>query len=1044
MTVFHYAQTPGVIMAQPKKSSFKTRFKPLTRCSLNIAGKSSLLAASLFISSNAFGLGLGSLVVSSNLDQPLAGRIELNVQPSDDISGLTAVIAPRSDFDSLGLDYPDYLKDIGIVVDSLGATPALVITSNNVVIKEPFINLLVRVEWPGGSFLREYTALIDPPVYAAETPQLISEPKLVGTDQTSTEDVPGFTEPAATVQDLDNDIVDEVVDETVDEVVDETVDEVVDEAVDEVVDEVVDEPLLDNTDSTDIVGTLETTASEQANTIPTDAQYGPVLRGESLSVIAQELQQQFPDLSIYQIMQVLFEDNSNAFIDGNINGLIQGSLLRVADLQAIKSVDIDQSREFFREQVIAWNASDFSNPSTSSDAISVDDDNYNFDSDFSSGSDSSTDDSLASGQENFQVGSSSEASDFVSADQSGSQDGEVLALRDEITTLEASLASSNLENQELTERISLLEGQLADMNRLLDLGVENADLAQVESSLAAQNNDELTDVDDSIDEFLNDTQSLSTDAAEDDIDSLLADVTGDVTDGVEQTFDDSNSSISEFLSDDESTDDPLAVNDDALIDTELGIDEAPLDEAPLDEPIVEETIAPIADVTATKPEESKGFLGSILSNGLWKIIAGVGGLLAAALALLFFRRRRADEEFEVSMLSIESNSQTVDAAGQSLSAASMSATQSARVSSVTEGADKETSFLTVYSDSDAVVQADEVDPVAEADVYIAYGRDEQAEEVLRDGVANQPDRADIKFKLLTLYHKSTNTEGFERIAEELYSSGNANSEMWKEVVEMGQEISPSNPLFSLSVTDIEVSDDTSADKSNDSEPVADESPSTADMSDEQADDSLPADDSLDETPNLENSDGSIALDASADDVSPMTDALDNEDTLQSFNFEDGGSETSELGDEEISALEVDANSSNSLEELDISDNLGSLEADSNVVQLLAEDGNDGEIELDIDEKSSLEFETVSQDQYSENDSEEDDEGERSLREVQEVSDLEIDQDYDESRTQYELARVFVDLGDEDGAKRILNELVANDHNDQSVLSDARELLDSIS
>ena len=176
----------------------------------------------------------------------------------------------------------------------------------------------------------------------------------------------------------------------------------------------------------------------------------------------------------------------------------------------------------------------------------------------------------------------------------------------------------------------------------------------------------------------------------------------------------------------------------------------------------------------------------------------------------------------------------------------------------------------------------------------------------------------------------------------------------------------------------------------------------------------------------------------------MTDALDNEDTLQSFNFEDGGSETSELGDEEISALEVDANSSNSLEELDISDNLGSLEADSNVVQLLAEDGNDGEIELDIDEKSSLEFETVSQDQYSENDSEEDDEGERSLREVQEVSDLEIDQDYDESRTQYELARVFVDLGDEDGAKRILNELVANDHNDQSVLSDARELLDSIS
>ena len=110
----------------------------------------------------------------------------------------------------------------------------------------------------------------------------------------------------------------------------------------------------------------------------------------------------------------------------------------------------------------------------------------------------------------------------------------------------------------------------------------------------------------------------------------------------------------------------------------------------------------------------------------------------------------------------------------------------------------------VYSDSDAVVQADEVDPIAEADVYIAYGRHEQAEEVLLDGVANYPERADIKHKLLTVYHKNGNSEGFERIAEELYSNRDSlEPNVWQEICEMGKDVNPENPLFELSAGDIE-------------------------------------------------------------------------------------------------------------------------------------------------------------------------------------------------------------------------------------------------
>jgi len=62
----------------------------------------------------------------------------------------------------------------------------------------------------------------------------------------------------------------------------------------------------------------------------------------------------------------------------------------------------------------------------------------------------------------------------------------------------------------------------------------------------------------------------------------------------------------------------------------------------------------------------------------------------------------------------------------------------------------------------------------------------------------------------------------------------------------------------------------------------------------------------------------------------------------------------------------------------------------------------------------------------------------------EVSDLELDDDYDELRTQYELAKVFADLGDEDGARKILNDIVADSSADEALLSDAKSLLETIS
>jgi len=373
-------------------------------------------------------------------------------------------------------------------------------------------------------------------------------------------------------------------------------------------------------------------------------------------------------------------------------------------------------------------------------------------------------------------------------------------------------------------------------------------------------------------------------------------------------------------------------------------------------------------------------------------------VLAAGIGVILFRRRQADEEFEISMLSIESNSHTI---GNSEGSASMSMSHTASVAEE-ENPDKETSFLTVYSDSDAVVQADEVDPVAEADVYIAYGRDEQAEEVLLDGVASHPDRSDIKHKLLTLYHKRKNVEGFERVAEELYSQRSSlTGDVWQEVTQMGQEIAPNNPLFGVSGDEVSTAIDTADQKPEAADEVQTqgegaEAVAATDDADADEDDDLEFDSTL--APVAEET----AVNAESEIVG---DSLDDDNSIQLVNFDDGRSEVSELDEVEIDALELDT----------------ALQADDDVLELTV--GNSTNINDDL-----AEFE---------------DDGEARVGEVSEVSGLEIDADYDEARTQYELAKVFVDLGDEDGARKILVEIVGDEQNSASVLEDARKLLDSI-
>ncbi|HRE13290.1 MAG TPA: FimV/HubP family polar landmark protein, partial [Usitatibacteraceae bacterium] len=106
------------------------------------------------------------------------------------------------------------------------------------------------------------------------------------------------------------------------------------------------------------------------------------------------------------------------------------------------------------------------------------------------------------------------------------------------------------------------------------------------------------------------------------------------------------------------------------------------------------------------------------------------------------------------------------------------------------------SFLTDFDKTGpGTIDTDEVDPVAEAEVYIAYGRDAQAEEILKEAMARDRNRHEIPLKLLEIYHARKSATAFETVAKELRGTVGDTSPIWQKAAAMGVQIDPTNPLY---------------------------------------------------------------------------------------------------------------------------------------------------------------------------------------------------------------------------------------------------------
>ena len=179
------------------------------------------------------------------------------------------------------------------------------------------------------------------------------------------------------------------------------------------------------------------------------------------------------------------------------------------------------------------------------------------------------------------------------------------------------------------------------------------------------------------------------------------------------------------------------------------------------------------------PEPIARSLADTLMDNIAAIGAGAAVLLLALLGLSRRKQRGTAAPIEPSILGAST--------GQAHSLFAETGGQSVDTSNSV--------FNSSFAPSASQLDTNEVDPVAEADVYIAYGRDAQAEEILKEALRAHPERHPVRLKLLEIYAARKDQRAFEIQAGEMYGMTRGQGDDWTQAAALGLAIDPLNPLY---------------------------------------------------------------------------------------------------------------------------------------------------------------------------------------------------------------------------------------------------------
>ncbi len=130
-----------------------------------------LLLGALLSPATLYALGLGEIRPHSALNQPFDAEIELISPTAEELAGLKVGLAGPDMYQRYGVDRPMFLSAFEFSVQRTRDGRASIKITSNRSVTEPFVTLLVEASWARGRLLREYTVLLDPPVFMPSQPE---------------------------------------------------------------------------------------------------------------------------------------------------------------------------------------------------------------------------------------------------------------------------------------------------------------------------------------------------------------------------------------------------------------------------------------------------------------------------------------------------------------------------------------------------------------------------------------------------------------------------------------------------------------------------------------------------------------------------------------------------------------------------------------------------------------------------------------------------------------------------------------------------------
>ena len=646
---------------------------------------------------SAYAAGLGRLSVNSSLGQPLSAEIELlSLQPGE-FESLSARVASPDSFRDARIEYASSLRLMRFSVDKRpNGQPILKITSIAPV-NEPFLDVLVELNWPSGRLLREYPLLLDPPGFNEAR---IAVPAVAAVTPIAPVSVPVPVEkPDATAS----------------------------------------RPAVPEA-PTSTPGSLAKPPEGAA--APADT-YGPVKKGDTLNKIATQVKSD--GVSLEQMLVALYRDNQTAFVDNNMNRLKAGQILRVPEASDVAKLGQSEAQKEIKIQVANWNAYRESVASVTSSAPTRTD------------SANQASGKIATAKPE-KPGPAADSRDVLKLSKvegvpsktgsAGAKGGlaqdQVNALKEEAIARENALKEANV-------RVAELEKQIQDMRKLMELkGVAPSVTAKPGAVPVAP------------------AKAIEPPKP---AETKLAQVTPPAPA--------------------KPVDVPKPAEAAKPVEPPKADAAKPVEAAkPIETPKPAETAKPAdqkpaasktAPAKAQPPEPD--LIDTVMEN-LPYVGGGLAVLLIGGGLFAFMRKRKAKD-----------SGGPLTRASSILPSDLKPSTSTARPAGglIDTG---NSSFLTDFDKAGpGMIDTDEVDPVAEAEVYIAYGRDAQAEEILKEAMGRDKNRHEITLKLLEIYHSRKSVPAFENLAKEFKQNVGETHPIWAKAAAMGAQIDPGNTLY---------------------------------------------------------------------------------------------------------------------------------------------------------------------------------------------------------------------------------------------------------